>query len=207
MGYSGAVRVAGVLLAMVQQGEAAGLPTADQLHRALLLATELEGHADNVAASLYGGIVATAGGHVVQVPTALEPAVVVWIPSTVTKTDESRRALGAAVPFDDVVFNLGRLAVLVAAFAAGDVEALRVGVHDRLHQPTRLAHAVPSRIAMQAADDAGAWACWLSGSGPTVAAMCAVHDAQKIAASLPGDGHTKVLRIAAQGAAIVDTYT
>lgn len=207
MGYSGAVRVGGVLLAMAQQANAGFTPTAEDLRHALLLAAELEGHADNAAASLYGGIVATAGGRVVQVPLALEPAVLVWIPSTVTKTDESRRALGAPVAFDDVVFNLGRLAVLVAALAAGDVDALRLGVEDRLHQPARLAHAEPSRAAIQAAHDAGAWASWLSGSGPAVAAMCAIDDANAIAASLPGDGHTKVMRIAHQGAAIVDTYT
>ena len=206
MGYSGAVRVGGVLLAMAQQGDFV-TPSTDDLHTALLLAAELEGHTDNVAASLYGGIIATAGGRVVQVPLPLDPAIVVWIPSTVTKTDESRRALGAPVEFDDVVFNLGRLAVLVAALAAGDVDALRLGVQDRVHQPLRLAHAEASRAAIQAAHDAGAWASWLSGSGPTVAAMCAIDDATAIAASLPGNGHTKVLRIAHQGAAIVDTYT
>jgi homoserine kinase len=207
MGYSGAVRVGGVLLAMAQQAGAGFTPTANDLHAALVLTAELEGHADNVAASLYGGIVATADGRVVQVPLAMEPAIVVWIPSTVTKTDESRRALGAPVPFDDVVFNLGRLAVLVAALAAGDVDALRIGVQDRVHQPARLAHAGPSGDAIHAAHDEGAWAAWLSGSGPTVAAMCAIDDASAIVASLPADGHTKVLRIAHQGAAIVDAYT
>ena len=207
MGYSGAVRVGGVLLAMAQQGGAAFAPTTDDLHAALMLAAELEGHADNVAASLYGGIVATADGRVVQLPLALDPSVVVWIPSTITKTDESRRALGAPVAFDDVVFNLGSLAVLVAALCAGDIEALRVGVQDRVHQPIRLAHAGPSRDAIHAADDAGAWASWLSGSGPTVAAMCATDDVETIVAAMPGDGHTKVLRIAHQGAAIADTYT
>lgn len=207
MGYSGAVRVGGVLLAMAQQADGAFVPSTDDLHAALVLAAELEGHADNVAASLYGGVVATADGRVVQVPLAIDPAIVVWIPSTVTKTDESRRALGAPVAFDDVVFNLGRLAVLVAALAAGDVDALRLGVQDRVHQPARLAHAGPSRDAIQAATDAGAWASWLSGSGPTVATMCAIDDAQTVAASLPSDGHTTVLRIAHQGAAIVDAYT
>lgn len=207
MGYSGAVRVAGALLAMAQQAEGVFVATADDLHQVLSMTTELEGHADNVAASLYGGIVATAAGRVVQVPMALDPAIVVWVPSFVTKTDESRRALGAPVPFDDVVFNLGRLAVLVAALASGDVDALRLGVEDRVHQPARLAHAAASGAAIRAANDAGAWASWLSGSGPTVAAMCATEHAEAIAASLPSDGHTKVLRLAHQGAAIVDTYT
>ena len=60
----------------------------------LALASELEGHADNVAASLFGGIVATADGRAVRVPLAFDPAVVVWIPSFTTSTDESRTKLG-----------------------------------------------------------------------------------------------------------------
>ncbi len=51
---------------------------------------ELEGHADNVAASLFGGVVATADGRAVRVPLAFDPAIVVWVPSFTTSTDESR---------------------------------------------------------------------------------------------------------------------
>jgi homoserine kinase len=53
-----------------------------------------------------------------------------------------------------------------------------------------------------AALDAGAWAAWLSGSGPTVAAMCAVDEAESLGAALPQDGHTKILRIDHAGAVI-----
>ncbi len=91
----------------------------------LALASELEGHADNVAASLFGGIVATADGHAVRVPLAFDPAIVVWIPSFTTSTDESRSKLGGDVPLADAVFNIGRTALLVAALAAGDIESLR----------------------------------------------------------------------------------
>jgi homoserine kinase len=71
-----------------------------------------------------------------------------------------------------------------------------------LHQQLRLTKAVPSREAMDAALAHGAWAAWLSGSGPTVAAMCAVDDAEDLAAALPADGHTKVLRIDHAGTVI-----
>jgi homoserine kinase len=205
LGFSGAVRVGGALLACAQQGDGA-FGQADR-DRVLTIVAELEGHADNVAASLFGGVVATADGRVVKVPLGIDPTIVVWIPSFVTKTDESRRALGAPVPFDDVVFNVGRVAMLVGALAAGDVAALRTAVQDRLHQPVRLGQAEPSRRAIDAANDAGAWAAWLSGSGPTVAAMCSAGDAEAIAASMPADGHTKVLRIDHEGAAMVPTYT
>lgn len=206
LGFSGAVRVGGGALALAQRY---GVDALDDARRAELLAvvSELEGHADNVAASIHGGVVATADGRVVRVPLAVDPAVVVWIPSFVTKTDESRRALGGPVPFADAVFNVGRVAMLVGALAAGDVDALRMATQDRLHQPSRLAAAGPSAAAIDAALAAGAWCSWLSGSGPTVAAMCGVSDADELAAAMPADGHTKVLRIDHEGVTIEGPYT
>jgi hypothetical protein len=90
----------------------------------------------------------------------------------------------------------------VAALGDGDIGALRSATEDRLHQPVRLAAAEPSAAAMSAALDAGAWCSWLSGSGPTVAVMCAMADAERVAAALPADGRTKVLRIDHAGAVI-----
>ena len=160
---------------------------AEALPDLLHLTTALEGHADNVAASLYGGVVATAGGRAVRVPMSFDPAMVMWVPPYVTSTDESRTSLPSSVPLADVVFNLGRTALLVAALAAGDVDSLREATRDRLHQDIRLVAAPPSRAALDAALAAGAWAAWLSGSGPTVAAMCAVDEAEDLAAAMPAD--------------------
>lgn len=211
LGFSGAVRVAGAALARAQRA----VDELDDDDRAAILSVtaELEGHADNVAASLYGGVVATAGGKVARVPLGfadgMEVSVVAWVPAFVTKTDESRRALGAPVAFDDAVFTLGRLALLVAGLAAGDTTVLRTAVDDRLHQPIRLADAPACRAAIDAAHSAGAWAAWLSGSGPTVAAMCATALAADVAAAMhataPDQSHTKVLGIDHQGAAIEHT--
>jgi homoserine kinase len=202
LGFSGAVRIAGIVAAHAQRfGDDPEQLTA-RSSEMLTLATELEGHADNVAASLFGGIVATADGRAVRVPLAFDPAIVVWIPSFTTSTDESRTRMGADVSLQDAVFNIGRTALLVAALAAGDVDALRSATQDRLHQDVRLASAEPSRVALSAALDAGAWCSWLSGSGPTVAAMCPYDDADELAAAMPSDGHTKVLRIDHGGAVI-----
>jgi homoserine kinase len=202
MGFSGAVRVCGLVAAHTQQHG----PDPDRLVAALpellQMAAELEGHADNVAASLYGGVVATAGGRAVRVPMSFDPAMVMWVPSFVTSTDASRSQLPAQVSMADAVFNIGRAAMMVAALAAGEVDALREATRDRLHQEIRLRGAEPSRAAMEVALSAGAWAAWLSGSGPTVAVMCTVDEADDLAASLPGDGHTKVLRIDHGGAVI-----
>ena len=202
MGFSGAVRVAGLVAAHAQRHGDDPERLEAEMTSLLHVSSELEGHADNVAASLFGGVVATAGGHAVRVPLNFDPAMVMWVPSFTTSTDESRGRLPATVPMADVVFNLGRTALLVAAFAAGEVGVLREATRDRLHQDIRLASAEPSRRALEAALAAGAWASWLSGSGPTVAAMCAVDDAEELAASLPDDGHTKILRIDHGGAVI-----
>jgi homoserine kinase len=202
LGFSGAVRIAGIVAAHAQQHGSDPDKMAAHANTMLALASELEGHADNVAASLFGGIVATADGRAVRIPLAFDPAVVVWIPTFTTSTDESRTKLGAHVPLDDAVFNIGRVALLVASLSAGDVEALRSATQDRLHQDRRLAAVEPSRVALQAALDAGAWCSWLSGSGPTVAAMCPFDEADELAAQMPSDGHTKVLRIDHGGAVI-----
>ncbi len=202
MGFSGAVRVGGLVAAHAQRHGADHDALQAALPHLLHLATNLEGHADNVAASLYGGIVATAGGHAVRVPMSFDPAMVMWVPSFATSTDESRGTLPAEVAMADVVFNIGHTALLVAAIAAGNVEVLREATQDRVHQDARFTVAAPSRAALAAALAAGAWASWLSGSGPTVAAMCAVDEAEALAAALPADGHTKILRIDHVGAVI-----
>lgn len=196
LGYSGAARVAGLLAAMAQSGR--GLY--ESRDAVLAQATELEGHPDNAAASLLGGVVAAAGGHATRVPLAVEPAVVVWVPDRETATKESRRRLAASVPFDDAAFNVGRSALLVAALAAGDTAALRAATEDRLHQGARLARVPDSRAALRAALDAGAWGAWLSGSGPSVAAFADPADARAIAAALPESGRAIVLRIDDEGA-------
>lgn len=203
MGFSGAVRVGGLVAAHAQRHGTDPADLQRALPELLRVATELEGHADNVAASLYGGVVAAAAGRAVRIPIALDPAMVLWVPSFATATDESRRKLPESVPLTDAVYNIGRTALLVAALTTGDVAALRAATEDRVHQEVRLKNAEPSRAALSAALGAGAWAAWLSGSGPSIAVMCAVDDAEAIAAVLPADGHCKVLRIDRTGAVIV----
>ena len=185
LGFSGAARVAGVLAALAQQ-DGGCTEVAELATETLARAADLEGHEDNVAASLYGGVVAVAGGRAVQVPLGLEPAIVVWVPTTKTSTDESRGRLPSSVTLADATFNIGRTALLVAALAAGDRNALRTATADRLHQDVRLASAPESRQAMNAAIDAGAWCSWLSGSGPTVAAMADPANARECRGRLAG---------------------
>lgn len=202
LGFSGAVRVAGAALAVVERD--AGDPDAITRHAPEILAvtTDLDGHPDNVAASLHGGIVAVAAGTVVAVPCALDAAVVVWVPEVATRTDQSRTRLPASVAFEDAVFNVGRTALLVAALAAGDVHALRAATEDRLHQQRRLADRPESRSALEQGLAAGAWCGWLSGSGPTVAFLVDPAAVDTVLAALPTSGRARQVAIDRRGAVV-----
>jgi homoserine kinase len=198
LGFSGAARIGGLVAARVQSGT----PIVSARGEILRAATELEGHADNAAASLCGGIVAVAAGHALRVPLGRELAVVVWVPDKETATASARRALPAEVPFGDAVFNVGRTALLVAALVAGDTDALRAATDDRLHQDRRLSRAPGTRRAIDALLAAGAYAAWLSGSGPAAAGFVDPARAESIAASLPPGGRAMVLAIADEGATV-----
>jgi homoserine kinase len=196
LGFSGAARVAGLLAAARQQGTTG----AAAREFALREGTALEGHADNVAASLFGGVVATSGGRATRVPLGVDGVVVVWVPDRETPTRAARRVLPEQVSFDDAVFNVGRTALLVAALASGDTDALRVATEDRLHQDARLSRVPETRTALSAALRAGAWAAWLSGSGPSAAALVERGRADAIAGALPRSGRVMVVEIDETGA-------
>ena len=150
----------------------AGLLAADSLFEldadVLGVATELEGHPDNVAAALHGGFVACLGAEVVRlaVPPALEAVLVV--PREAVRTKLARAALPAAVPMADAVHNLGRTAQLVLGLERGDLDLVARGLADKLHQPHR-AHLYPRSAAIvELAPSIGALGATISGAGPTV---------------------------------------
>ena len=201
LGFSGAARVAGVVLGHVQRNGKESL-IADR-KELLRLSTELEGHPDNVAASLVGGVTASTGGEVVKLPLGLDPAFIAWVPETQTSTEKSRTAIASSIPLPDVVFNIGHTALLMAAFAAGDIAVLREATKDRMHQDVRFAASPNSHEAFKAALATEAWCSWLSGSGPTVGVLCAKADAALIAGRLPKSGASHILDIDHDGAVFI----
>lgn len=203
LGFSGAARVGGVVAAMRQKSNETDLLIARR-DEILGITANLEGHPDNAAASLVGGVTASASGKVARLPLALRPKIVVWVPESRTSTDESRTTLAESVSLQDAAFNIGHATLLMAALAAGDVATLRVATQDRLHQDVRLAAAPASRTAIECALDGPAWCAWLSGSGPTVAAMCGEADSQVVAAAMPRGGEVRVLDIDLLGAQILE---
>jgi len=164
---------AGVLLGLLGACAISGRPAAAE--ELLTLAAALEGHADNVAAALYGGLtvaVATGSSWLVrrfEVP-ALQAAVV--LPDVRLSTREAREALPRQVPFTDAVFNAARTPLVVEAFVRGDMDLLNRSMDDRLHQPYRL-KLIPGGAEALAAGRAAGAAVALSGAGPSMIAFCA----------------------------------
>jgi len=140
----------------------------------LRLAYELEGHADNAAAALFGGLnLVSAGADELitrQVPVP-DLKVAIALPDLKLSTPQLREALPEQVPFCDAVFNLGRTALTIEALRTGDHELLGWSMADRLHQPYRKQFIPGFDAAVAAARRAGAAAVALSGSGPALIAF------------------------------------
>ncbi len=146
--------------------------TTDQL---LEIATELEGHADNVAPAIFGGfqIVVWHEGRLtrVEVPLPAGLQAVVLVPDFDMPTSESRRLLPHELTRQEAVFNIGRAALLVAALSTGRLDALRVATQDVLHQPARATLFPALFDVIAAALSEGAACAYLSGGGSAVLAL------------------------------------
>jgi homoserine kinase len=178
----------------------AGLAAADHMFELdadlLTLATEVEGHPDNVAASLLGGFVICADGAAARFepPTGLEALAVV--PHQAVRTRAARAALPAEVPLGDAVFNVAHGALLTLGLARGDWDLLARGLHDRLHQQHR-AHLYPRSLQLaERAAGLGALGATISGAGPTVLIWCFYEQTGAVAEALAGEveGWASVLR-------------
>ena len=169
LGFSGAARLAGILAANALIGEPL------DRKKILDLAAELEGHPDNVVASMVGGFVVSClteeGVRFVRIEPPPGLKLVLAIPEVPLETQKARLALPEEIPFSTAVFNLGRCALLVAALAKGDFDALEAAIQDRLHQPYRERLVPFMRDVVEAARRAGARGAALAGAGPTIVAL------------------------------------
>lgn len=168
LGSSAAAVLSGILAANAMAGEP--LNQSDLLE----LAVDMEGHPDNVAPALMGGLtiaVATDSGLAVERVKPAELQVAVVLPEFDLPTAEARRALPQSVILADAIFNVGRVALLVRALENGDYGRLAVAMQDRLHQPYRLPLIPGMAAAIEAGKDAGAAAVVLSGAGPSAIAF------------------------------------
>ena len=172
LGSSAAAIVAGLLI-----GAAAGrhAPDADEL---FTLAATIEGHPDNVAAALYGGITLAVAGEMgttpllrrFRVPEAWIP--VLFIASATSRTEGMRAALPESISHHEATAAAARSALLATAVITSDAELLRTAMDDRLHQPFRLPLLPGAAKLIETAYEHGAAGAALSGAGPSVLAIC-----------------------------------
>jgi homoserine kinase len=145
----------------------------------LQMAAGIEGHPDNVAPALLGGVVVSTmdEGGVLARRVAGETNslshlhVTIVVPDFRFPTEEARAALPEQVSLKDAVKNIGRSILVAEALRAGDLELLSRVMEDALHQPYRLPLIPGARAAVEAAKGAGAAAVALSGAGPALAAF------------------------------------
>jgi homoserine kinase len=177
----------------------------------LSLATDIEGHPDNAAPALFGGVqcavVAAGRIHRLTVEAPSLPAVVLFVPSFEMSTREARAVLAPTVSRNDAVFNLSRAALLVGALVSGRFDLLGVATEDRIHQPARSTIFPLLPALLDAARGAGAFGAWLSGAGSTIASFADDAHATAVAAAMEDcarsaglDGRTLITSVDLAGA-------
>ncbi len=179
LGSSSAAMLAGLLGANALLGEPL---TRNEL---LKVAVENEGHPDNVAPAMLGGLVASAtsysksiadGKIITRKMNVGAMAITVVTPDFHFPTKQARAALPKQIPMKDAVYNISRAALVTKALECGDLELLGQVMDDKLHQPYRLPLIPGAQSAIGAAKEAGASAVALSGAGPSLIAFSAKKD-------------------------------
>jgi threonine synthase len=213
LGSSASAVIAGILVADALAGRSCPPDERASLLDAAV-ALERGHHADNVAAALLGGLVAVARDERAGMWRALHVAVprdlraVVFMPAFPMETVAGRNLLPASYARADATHNVGHVALLLAALAAGDLGALAAAMDDRLHEPYRAQMFPQMTGLMEAARAAGACGACLSGGGSAILAL-ATENAADVADALAAtaralsiEGRTLILEIAHQGATV-----
>lgn len=161
-----------------------------------------EGHFDNVAAAVMGGVVAVVADEVHGLPIP-DLEVALFVAQSPVPTEEARAVLTPQVERVDAIFNMARVAALVQILHTREWPRLDVALEDRLHQPQRLRLYPWVENVMAAAREAGAYAAALSGAGPSVFALCERRFGEEVAAAMeevgPEEGYGLVTRVTREG--------
>jgi homoserine kinase len=203
LGSSAAV----VALGLVAGAIAAGLDPEPE--RLLAAGVDLEGHPDNLAAALAGGVCLTWDGRIARIADDVPATPVVVVPETRVQTAQSRSALPERISHADAAYSVARSALLGASLATGSPELFAAALSDRLHEPYRS----PLLAEIRADLPSGALGATLSGSGPSVVVWARPEAAEDCRASLAERlEHTRVLQLSlsskgAYGEEDDDAYT
>ena len=190
LGSSAATIALGLVAACAATGRE---PEPEEL---LALGLPLEGHPDNLAAALAGGVCLTWEGRIARIADDVPATPIAVVPEARVSTREARAALPAQVPHADAAHTAGRAALLGAALASGSPTLFAAALDDRLHEPYRAPNA-PLLEAIRGELPSAALGATLSGSGPTVIVWAERARAAECAASLGRlDADVITLRVA-----------
>ena len=201
LGSSSAAIVAGIVAARHLHPEGHRLDGA----AALRLATEIEGHPDNVAPCLFGGLTIAWTGAEGPRWVRLDPRlgeVTALVPDRRLATERARGLLPETVPHGDAAANAGRAALLVAALVQGlGQDVLFQATEDRLHQDYR-APAMPESAELVARLRAKGVPAVISGAGPTVLVFTSAAQVDSMCAEVGNGWHIHPLNVAPRGACV-----
>ena len=183
----------------------------------LEMAATIEGHPDNVAAAVLGGMQLVIsdkteeGSRLYTVPINVPPGLhaVVFVPQVRITTEDARAVLPEKVTMADAVHNMGRVGLLVASMATNHPEYLAIATQDLLHQPYRQPLFPAMKVIFKAALDAGALGVFLSGSGSTVLAltqgreMTVAYEMAEAARQASVEGNVSVTQPTVRGAHLI----
>tara|TARA_B100000809_G_scaffold185297_1_gene183376 strand:+ start:2471 stop:3322 length:852 start_codon:yes stop_codon:yes gene_type:complete len=184
----------------------------------LEMAATIEGHPDNVAPAVMGGmqLVITEqteeGQRLFTVPVNVPSDLhaVIFVPDVKISTENARAVLPETVTIADAVHNMARVGLLVASMATNHPEFLTIATQDRLHQPYRHRLFTPMKVIFKAALDAGALGVFLSGSGSTILAltkgreMTVAYEMAEAARQASVEGNVSVTQPTVRGAHVVE---
>lgn len=141
----------------------------------LKIATQIEGHPDNVAPALFGGMIVSVYDnnevYFSKIPLNDSVDFYALIPDFTLSTSEARSVLPNQIPFKDATFNIGRVALMMASFFSGNLDLLNVSIKDKLHQKYRGALIYEYDTIMEELDNLQVKGAFLSGAGPTIIAI------------------------------------
>lgn len=144
----------------------------------LTLANEIEGHPDNVAPALFGGVtlsyVQDGVAYSENISCGKAFKLVVVVPEMRLETKLARSVLPDSISMKDAIFNLSRAALFVNAIQSGKLESLKHALQDKLHQPYRSKLIPHMQEVFAAAEAYGAYGSAISGAGSTLIAFCPI---------------------------------
>ena len=204
LGSSGAAIAAGLMLAGIATG-------CLEETRLVQWGYELEGHPENVSASLMGGFTVSCLHNGRVLTTRTHPpehlVAVALIPDVTIPTEQARRVLPKHISLQEAIFNMQRVALWVMAIQNNGFALMRAASEDRLHQPYRSRFIPGFDAILSASYDAGAHATFLSGSGSTILALCGQDRAGAVECAMADVARshnlnctTRILELEGQGA-------